>query len=74
MFVVVAPTGFMPHFLYGFDEFGPRYLTRLDLAKRFTTRSAAQKIADQINAKYPTPIHPVTVQPVKESCPCAHVK
>ena len=31
LFIVVAPTGFLPHFLYGFDEYGPRYLTRLDV-------------------------------------------
>lgn len=73
MFIVVQPTGFMPHFLYGFDEFGPRWLTRKDLAKRFTRREA-QRIADQLNAKYPQQVNPVTIQPVKESCPCAHVK
>lgn len=65
-FVVVAPTGFMPHFLYSYDEWGPRFLTRLDLAKRFPTRDAAQKAANAINAKYPDPIHPCTVQPIKE--------
>jgi len=73
MFVVVQPTGFLPHFLYSWDGTNAHWLARLDLAKRYTRREA-QRIADTLNAQRPAAVNPVTVQPVKENCPCAHVK
>ncbi len=73
MFIVVQPTGFLPHFLYSWDGANAHWLTRLDLAKKFS-RHEAQRIANTLNAQRPTAVNPVTIQPVKETKPCAHVK
>lgn len=49
--VVVAPTALLSYFLYAWNaEEEPRWLARLDLAKRFTAREA-RRVAAQLNAR-----------------------
>lgn len=72
MFVVVQPTGFMPYFLAApWSDGSDNWLTQRAYAKQFTRREA-QRIVDRINAQ--RPINPAHIEPVKETCPCAHVK
>lgn len=62
MFIVAQRTGFCTFFLYTWDGVEDRWLTRKDLAKRFTA-AEARKIADVINARNPGAPLPAEVRP-----------
>lgn len=59
--VVVAPTGFLPYFLYAWDDDEPRWLTRRDLAVRFTAEEA-RRVADKLNARWPVAVNHVRIE------------
>ena len=63
-FIVVQPTGVLPHFLYAWVNSQPYWLARRDVAKRLTRREA-QRIVDQLNAR--GPINPAHIELAKQA-------
>jgi hypothetical protein len=61
--VVVAPTGFVPYFLYAWNGEEPHWLARRDIAKRFTA-AEARRIANQLNDRFFRCINPFHVERV----------
>ena len=65
-YVVVGPTGFLPYFLYAWEDDGAHvhWLPRRDLARRFTAQEA-HRVANRLNAASPGAVHRVYVEKVE---------